>query len=254
MNDSSQIFIGIDISTRRNPFTYAALTSERELVALGAGKIEDVLAYTAGQNEALIGVNAPYQPNRGLMQQRSLRESLFPNLAPERWTNLRVAEYELYLKGLRLPKTPGTVENSPKWMRSGFEIYYHLKNMGYSRFPAEDAERQFLETSTEALFQTWINKGTLLEAKTLEGRLQRQLILYILELPISNPLNIFEEITRHRLFQGIIPTETIYAPAELNAMATAYFAWLAYSKPDTVVFFGVEEEGQIVLPKEPLRL
>lgn len=254
MSDSSQLFIGIDISTHRNPFTYAAFTPGLELLALGAGKIEDVLAYTAGQNEALVCINAPYQPNQGLMQERSLRQSLFPDLPPGRWTNLRVAEYELHLKGFHLPKTPDTVEESPKWMRSGFETYRHLEKLGYKKFPAQEPERQLLETSSEVVFQIWINDGTLLEAKTLEGRLQRQLILYILGLPVNNPLKIFEEITRHRLFQGIIPTETIYSPAEINAIATAYFAWLAFSKPDSIMLFGAEEEGQIALPKESLHL
>ncbi len=254
MSNSSRIFIGIDISTNRSPFTYAALNAELELMALGGGKIEDVLAYAAGQSDALISINAPYQPNQGLMRQLSLRQSLFPDLAPGRWTNLRVAEYELYLKGFHLPKTPDTAEESPKWMRSGFEIYHHLENLGYKKFPTQDAERQFLETSTEAVFQSWIHEGKLLEAKTLEGRLQRQLVLYILDLPVKNPLKIFEEITRHKLFQGIIPTETIYSPVELSTIAAAYIGWLAATSPDSIVLFGTEEEGQIALPKEPLRL
>ena len=254
MSDFAKVFIGIDISTHRNPFTYAAFNTELELMALGGGKSEDVLAFAAGQNEAFICVNAPYQPNQGWMQQLSLRQSLFPDLAPGRWTDLRVAEYELYLKGFHLPHTPHAVEESPKWMRSGFEIYHHLENLGYKKFPAEDAERQFLETSTETAFQVWIDEGNLLKANTLEGRLQRQLVLYISNLPLANPLKIFEEITRHKLLRGIIPTETIYASTELSAMTAAYIGWLAGTNPDALTLFGKEEEGRIALPREALSL
>ena len=223
-------------------------------MALGGGKIEDVLAFTAGQSEAIVGINAPYQPNQGLMQQRSQNQSLFPDRVPVRLVNMRVAEHELHLKGYQLPKTPNKVEESPKWMRSGFEIYHHLEKLGYKKFQTPDAERKFLETSVETVFQIWIDGGTMLNPKSLEGRLQRQLILYILDLPVQNPLKIFEEITRHKLFQGIIPTETIYSPEELNAMASAYIGWLMFTNPDAILLYGTEEEGQIALPKEPLRL
>ena len=152
MSDSAQLFIGIDISTRRTPYTYAALSPKLDLMALGGGKIEDVLAFTAGQSEALVGINSPYQPNQGLMQQRSQNQSLFPDRAPVRLVNMRVAEHELHLKGYQLPKTPNTFEESPKWMRSGFEIYHHLEKLGYKKFQTPDAERKFLETSVENRF------------------------------------------------------------------------------------------------------
>ena len=41
---------------------------------------------------------------------------------------------------------------------------------------------------------------------SLEGRLQRQIILYEQGLRIKDPMDFFEEITRYKLAKGIWPT------------------------------------------------
>ena len=64
---------------------------------------------------------------------------------------------------------------------------------------------------------------------------------------------IFEEITRHRLLQGVLPLEELYQVEELDAMVAAFTAWMAGMQPDQVTFLGDSMEGQIVLPTSEIQ-
>jgi predicted RNase H-like nuclease len=88
---------------------------------------------------------------------------------------------------------------------------------------------------------------------TLEGRIQRQLVLHEQELNIPDPMRLFEEITRHRLLQGVLPVEELYEPGELDALVAAYTAWIGANRGDQVLMLGSADEGQIVLPVSELK-
>lgn len=241
------LFLGIDVSTSRQPFTYVALESDRRLMAIGQGELLEVLAFTAGQASATVAIAAPSRPNQGFMKNPEVRNSLNPIPPPTKYLNLRQAEYEIELAGFLLPHTPSREENCPFWVKKAFSLYRNLEALGYQEFPTEQHPRQWLETHSEAGF--WCLGGKeLLPANTLEGRLQRQLILYEQELPVSDPMRFFEEVTRFRLLNGILPSENILAAAELSAMMAAYMAWLSAFQPQLLCHYGSKEEGEILLP------
>ena len=64
---------------------------------------------------------------------------------------------------------------------------------------------------------------------------------------------IFEEITRHRLLNGVLPIEDLYQVEELDALVAAYTAWVAGTQPDQISFLGDSLEGQIVLPTSEIQ-
>ena len=70
---------------------------------------------------------------------------------------------------------------------------------------------------------------------------------------IKDPMEFFEEITRHRLLNGVLPLEFIYTPEELDALVAAFTAYLAVSQPSDVVWIGNQQEGQITLPVSGLK-
>jgi len=86
------------------------------------------------------------------------------------------------------------------------------------------------------------------------GRLQRQAILYGEGLRIRDPMIFFEEITRYKLKQGILPLDQIYAANQLDSLLAAYTAWLVSEKPNEVISLGDEDEGKIYLPVSVLKL
>jgi hypothetical protein len=245
-------FIGVDPTAGQRPFSYAALDQGLNLLALGQGSMEEVLAFVAGQRQAVVGVCAPRRTNQGVMERPDVREGLSPPPRPGRWKDFRLAEYLLRQHNISAPQTPAREENCPRWMRMGFTLYRRLETLGYCAYPAGDAPLVWLEVYPHACFCALLGLAPF-SKNTMEGRIQRQLTLYDQKMRIPDPMLFFEEITRHRLLQGILPVEELYQPSELDALAGAYTAWMVASHPDQVMLLGHPEEGQIVLPVSGLK-
>lgn len=216
--------------------TYVALDVEKRLLAIGGGKMEDVLAYAAGQVEVLAAVNHFYKPSKeppsSEMQQR-----LFPEFGDDVFGRLRKEAVERLEMG---ESTASVTEKDSRSARKRSDLLVQqLQGLGYHRFPTEEETRQWLRFSAQAAFLS-LGSGRLFEARSLEGRLQRQLILFEEKLPIKDPMDFFEEVTRRRLLLGRLPYEMIYAAGELNALAGAYTAWLAVFDERRVIR---EEDG-----------
>jgi hypothetical protein len=245
-------FVGIDPTAGERPFVYAALDHELEMLALGQGSIDDVLAFAAGQSRALVAVCAPRQPNQGMMARAEVRNRLSPPPNPGRWANFRMADYLLRQHNIRIPQTPARLEDCPNWMRMGFILFRRLEELGYRQYPEDGTERLYLEVYPHASYVVLLG-GVPFPKHSLEGRLQRQLVVYEQGINVPDPMRIFEEITRHRLLNGILPLDDLYTPGELDALVAAYTAWLAASQPEAVALLGDAEEGQIVLPVAELK-
>lgn len=249
---SRTTFIGIDPTAGQRPFTYAALDQNLELLALSAGSLEEVTAFAGGQRAAVVGINAPRQPNQGLMRDEAIREQLSPRPNPGRWLGYRVAEYELYQHGISIPPTPPRKEDCPRWMQMGFQVFQRLEHFGYQQFPTEAAECIVFETYPHGAYCALLGI-TPFPKHTLEGRLQRQLILHENQVRVHNPMRIFEEITRYRLLNGILPLDTLLTVDELDALVAAYTAWYTSRYSTEITVLGEVSEGQIVLPVPALK-
>ncbi len=245
-------YIGIDPTAGQRPFTYATLDGDLRLMALGQGEMDEVLAFVAGQRQAFVAVSAPYRPNQGLMEHADVRARLMPPPRPGRWINFRVAEYLLRQHNISCPRTPASESDCPAWMCMGFTLYRRLEGFGYKSYPAEDSLLQSLEVYPHASYCALLGV-TPFPKNTLEGRLQRQLVLHNLRLHIPDPMDFFEEITAHRLLQGVLPLKYIYTPPELDALVAAYTAWLTANHPDQISNLGHPDEGQIILPVAELK-
>lgn len=241
------IYLGIDLAPGRRPFAFAALDADLRVLALGQGGLEDVLAYATGLAESVAGLGAPTRPNNGLMGQAEFRAACSPPPAEGHFCDLRAAEYDLIQRGVSLARTPAHAESAPTWIKRGFGLRQRLEELDYRPYPTDDAPRQWLEAQAEAGYWALLGQEPFAYG-TLEGRLQRQLALHENGLPVSDPMNFFEEITRHRLLKGILPTRNIYSAAELGALMVAYITWLAVNTPGRVLAAGDPQEGQIYLP------
>jgi hypothetical protein len=241
-------YLGVHIASGRQPFTFTALDADLRLQAVGKGELADIIAFAAGQTSACAAVNAPSELNCGDMQRDEVRRRFSPPPPEGRWTNLRVAEYELSLQGAAVPRTPDTLGACPAWMRAGFNLYEQLAALDYQPYPHPEAALVWLETQTEAAFWSYVGKP-LFTGGTLEGRLQRQLILFQEKLPVADPMDFFEEVTRFRLLNSILPLDKTLPDEELSAIMAAYIAWLALTQPESVSPWGGSKEGSIYLPR-----
>jgi len=238
-------FVGVDLSGGHNPFTFAAFDQDRQLAILAGGEMEDVLAFLSAQTSALVAINAPANPNRGLVR-KSVEIQTPGHL---RGSDLRLAEQELRQLGIHVSATPARESLCPAWLQMGFALHRELSGLGFKPYPTQDAAWQVMETHPHAAFCALAGCQPL-PKPTLEGHLQRQVLLFDKGLGIEDPMNFFEEITRHKLMRGSLPLEFVYASDELDALVAAYIACLAGTEPGTLTAVGDKREGQIFLPAE----
>jgi hypothetical protein len=243
-------FIGITPTSGHKSFTYAALDKDLNLFALADGEMDDVTAFIAGQSSATVAVNSPAGVNRGLVREMMKGKMLTTHQI--RRADLRLAEYELRDRGIVMTKTPASVELCPAWMQAGFGLYRKLGKAGFQKHPEKDSAYRVLETNSHACHCVMAGQVPLARL-SLEGRLQRQIILYEQGLRIKDPMDFFEEITRYKISKGILPMELLYQPDQLDALAAAYTAWLAVQKPEGVFAIGDAKEGVVVLPESKLK-
>jgi hypothetical protein len=247
---SSLLFVGVDPTAGRQPFTYAAVDQDCRLVALAAGELDELLAFLAGQPAVVMAVNAPPRPNLGLVRKKMETESLTP--LHLRGADMRIAEYELRECGISVSPTASRPEACSAWMQMGFNFYHRLESAGYKQYPSRNATHQWLETHPHAAFCSLLGQLPL-PKPTLEGRLQRQVALCEQGLGIKDPMAFFEEITRHKLLHGTLPMEFIYAAEELDTIMAAYVAYHFVNSPEEMVLVGDKQEGQIALPVKGLK-
>ncbi len=48
-------------------------------------------------------------------------------------------------------------------------------------------------------------------------------------------MEFFEEITRHKLLQGVLPSEYIHSSRQLDALMMAYISWMAGNPSEKLV-------------------
>jgi len=109
-----------------------------------------------------------------------------------------------------------------------------------------------IEVYPHAAFTVLLKRIPFLK-NTLQGRLQRQLLLHSLAVDVPDPMGIFEEFTRYKIIQGQLPLEGLYSVEELEALIAATLAWKAATEPDEITLVGDPKEGEIVLPTADLK-
>lgn len=248
------IYIGIRPTRDRKPLTLAALDSDLRLVSTHQDDLEDAMAYVAGHSAAIVAVGAPRGPARGLLKDRRRRGEL--GLSPEgsTWSKWRVASYELRRRNIHMVSVATQLANAGDWLELGFRIFARLDELGYRPFQRgeEPKMRTVIEVQPQAAFSVLLGRQPL-PKDALEGRLQRQLALYLEGLEIPNPMRSLEEVTRHHLLRGELPLEDLASADELDALVAAYTAYRVGRASDEVVQVGDPQEGLITLPASELK-
>lgn len=248
----NSLYIGVDPTAGKKPFTFIALDENLTITQKGSGDMFETLTFVANQQNCIIAVCSPYQPNQRVMEKEDIRRAVFPPLKPGRWVNYRLCEVILRRHRIKIIPTPAREQDCPRWMQMGFQFYRQLVKMGFQRYPDENAPNQFLETYPHAAFTTLLGRHPL-HKQTLEGRLQRQLILYEKNIQLPDPMRFFEEVTRYKVLQGNFPMHLVLLPTELDAVIAAYCAWLTKHDPSSVSLIGDPEEGQILIPAREMK-
>lgn len=247
---SGELYIGIDLTRGEKSICYSALNEDLETITLSQGDYQSLLAYLGGQQNAVLGIYGPARPNLNIMVDAERRSQFLVEMGKGRPGNMRVAEY--FLKQHKLPtyQTPNTEQSAPDWMQTSFKLTKHLHKIGYQIYaPGDQADQQFVEVLPEVGFCAWI-EGEVLPRKTFHGRMQRQLVLYEFGVRLPDPMGFFEEVTRYKILQGMLPEKLVMSAGILSSLAAAYLAWQARHEPENITLVGLEQEGRIAVPKK----
>jgi hypothetical protein len=245
------VYLGIDPTAGKRPINYAVLDQTLKIIAQGAGKFDAVLDVIAAHPSVVAAVDAPQSPNQGLMAQPDYRQKLGLSAKSKAWANCKVCEYQLRQRGVGLYLTPGEAARAPTWMQMGFRLFESLRADGFQLYqPGLNAERLLLEVHPHGCYTVLLGHRPL-RKDTLEGRLQRQLVLYDEGIDVPDPMDSVEELTRHHLREGTLTFPGLLEHDELDALVAAYTAYLAARQPERVTLVGDPAEGQITLPIAP---
>jgi hypothetical protein len=240
-------YIGIDVQAAHKPYYYTALDENLEEIACGHGRLADVLAYLAGQSSALVAINGPvWVPQSETVFSQA---GLFGGEQPAGFGSHRGVDIEMASRGYPVIPVPPTGKKAPIWMDRSLELAIEVKILGYSLKGRSQSDHAFFETNTDAAYQL-ITGTPPYDSRSLEGRLQRQLLLYEFGFPLKDPMVFLEEFTRYRLRTSNVPLNQIGVAHELRAMMAAATAWLVDNRPETLEYLGPSDEPVIILPKE----
>ncbi|HJS19719.1 MAG TPA: hypothetical protein VJ785_13310 [Anaerolineales bacterium] len=156
----------------------------------------------------------------------------------DQWT---VSEAAACLDGYENALVALNVPNSKAGQIIHSELRKKIVHAGFKPFSKRESTRQWIESDADECYRVF--QSGLLPRRSLEGRLQRALILYDQELKIGDPMDYFEEITRYKLIQGLLPTENIFSTKQVDALMMAYVAWLAVHHAEKVLL-----RGDLILP------
>jgi hypothetical protein len=248
---AERVYIGIDPTAGKRLLTYTVLDADLNVLDIGDANFEGVLEAVGAYPVALCAVDAPSGPGMGLMADPDYRTSVGLKANTARYTSFRVSEFELRRRNIGLYRTPRGDKSAPAWMQLGWRLYESLRGAGYVRHP-QSGPRQVIEVHPHACFTVLLD-GRPYRKTTLEGRIQRQLVLYEEGLNVADPMDVFEEWTRHKVLTSQIRLDDLYEHDRLDALVAAYTAYLLAEQPERTTRVGDPREGTIVVPAGALR-
>lgn len=246
MSDASPVFMGLDTTAGKRPITLAILDASLNVLHCDDLPIDDALAMIATYPHAVCGIDAPIEHSRSLLADPSLRQRFGLDPHQHNYATYRVCEFELRRRGIHSYKTPIERKNAPSWMQVSWRMYQRMAEMGYSVYP-NGGPRVMFETYPHAAYTMMIRKRPY-PKDSLEGRMQRQLLLFREGVRVKDAMDVFEEWTRHRFIVGDLPLEELYEHDALDALIAAYTAFLLYREPQNVTAIGDLGDGQIIVP------
>jgi predicted nuclease with RNAse H fold len=246
MSEVEPVFIGVDTTAGKRPATIAILNSSLKVLHCGSHPISELVQMIVEHPSAVCGVDAPIEPSRSLLTDPGRRTRMGLNPSLQNYSSYRVCEYDLRRRGIYSYKTPVERQKAPTWMQESWRLYDHLREIGFAPYPAR-GPRVMFETYPHAAYTMMIKKRPY-PKDSLEGRIQRQLLLYREGVEVPDAMECFEEWTRHRFISGDLPMDNLYDHDRLDALIAAYTAFMLHSEPENVTAIGDLTDGQIFVP------
>jgi hypothetical protein len=248
--ETQRVYAGVDFSAGRRGPTVALLTPRLDLRSLERRTPEAAVEEVASFAGIAVAFGSPLRPWKdGAWVVPPDGE--IPLAA--RRGQVRPADAELKRRGMPARRTPVLESAAPSGMRLGFEMARELAARGFAEGNTTHASpRVLLEVPPAACASVLLGRLPF-RKNTLEGRIQRQLMLLRERVVLPDPMDALEELTAHHILSGRLSLDGILGAGELDALLAAFTAWRADTAPDSVTWLGSDADGWICLPVEKLK-
>ena len=240
--------MGIDLNSQRNGFTCAVIDSSRKIKFCDTVSVIEWQGLLNSYQDVITGINSPLTLNLGYMADSEYRQTLDPIPPKARFSDVRVCEYQLLCLGLSPTRTPKDVGRFPAALQKALKFSSDLGVRGFQFWPFPNSRYQMLEVNADAAYFSLLGVKPF-SSSSLEGRIQRQLCLQANGVLVNDAMEFFEEITRFRFLSGQLPEGKILPAAALNALVSAFTAWVIVNRPAEYRRIGEPDEGLIFLPQ-----
>ena len=246
--DSNWVFAGVDCSAGARQLTVAALSPRLDVKFLRALKVEEAAEELSRFSGIAVAIAAPLCPHPAASPADSPPGKARRGAA----AGGRRPETDIRRRGITLRPSPADEETASAALRAVFHLVRLLAERGFAEgLTARESPRFLLETRPAACAAVLLGRLPFGRA-TLEGRIQRQLLLIRERVGLPDPMDRLEEMTAHHLLSGRLALGGILQPEELDALLAAFTAWRATSQPATVTWLGGDSDGSICLPAKEL--
>jgi hypothetical protein len=247
--NSNRIFAGVDTSSGARPVTAAALSPRLEVQFIRNLTVEEAAAELSGLGEISLAIGGPLSAHPSFADAFSPSGKALRRGKPDR---AREAEAEIRRRGIPIRRLPAEEGAAPASVRAGFQLARELSERGFLDGEAARGSPRFLMEAQPAACAAVLLGRLPFARATLEGRIQRQLLLLRERVALPDPMESLEEMTAHHILSGRLSLRGICKPEELDALLAAYAAWRAFCLPETVTWLGRDSDGWICLPAKQL--
>jgi hypothetical protein len=227
--DSNRVFAGVDCSAGAKGLTVAALSPRLEVKYLRALEVQEAAAELSGFDEISVAIGGPLRANASF-----------------------AAEADIRKRGILIRRSPAEDRDAPASARALFGLARELSERGFLAGAADRTAQRFLLSTRPAACGAVLLGRIPFARATLEGRIQRQLLLVRERMALPDPMDSLEELTAHHLLSGRLSLPGICEPEELDALLAAFTAWRAFRQPEAVSWLGRDADGWICLPAKEL--
>lgn len=247
--DSNRVFAGVDLSTGKRGLTVALLSSRLDVRSLKLRTLDEAAEELSSWAEITVALCGPLRPWQA---EAAGESSAGEDPHAGRRKPIRAADAELARRGIPVRRTSAPESAAPAWMRSGFTLARDLTDRGFLEGrQVRESLRVLIETNPAACSAVLLGRLPFGRG-TLEGRIQRQLVLLREKVALPDPMDALEELTAHHLLSGQLGLNGILKTEDLDALLAAYTAWRAFTSPDAVSWLGCDAEGWLCLPVKDL--
>jgi predicted nuclease with RNAse H fold len=247
--NANRVFAGVDLSGGRRGPMVALLSPRLEVVSLNRRSLPEAIDEIASYAEITVAIGCPLRPMAAAVEEDPAADGASNARGVKR---VRAADAQIARRGIPVRRIPPLESDAPAWMQSGFELARELFARGFTggKGPWE-AQRVLLET--HPLASAAVLLGRLPYAReSLEGRIQRQLVLLRERVALPDPMDALEELTAHHILLGRTDLPGILEAGKMDALLAAFTAARAHTKPDAVAWLGDDSDGWICLPGREL--